>query len=468
MSTNTRALAGRPGRPMPFTAAGIRLMSLRKKTFFAIASTLVALIVILSIGLSWMLVGRFKHVEIQNAGTDVQITEQTLAAYFVPLRATARDWSAWDESYQFVQDGNAAYREANLTAFGLTNLQADLVAFVRPDGHITYATGVDRVNETLHPLPASLATLLTPNDLLVQGPSQDEKISGLLALPEGTLLVAAYPIVHSNGSGPSQGAFIIGRFLTPADLAAAQAVNHLKSLALEPRSAPDLPASMAAAARRLDASTAGALQPATNGSTPASLLIPKVQAVNSREPATAPLLIPDVQPVNSGLILASLIVPDVFGNRTFILQAGIDRPTFQQAYTAIRDLILALIIAGVVFLGLTLLLLDRVVLRRLARVSRAVRSIGSRRDLAMRLDPDGSDEIGQVAAAINQMLQDLEDAQVREHRLTEEITQLHIQIDGARRDREVARITESDYFRGLAERAEELRRRSSRAPNGTT
>lgn len=449
MSTITGALDGRPRRPLPFTAAGIRMMSLRKKTFFAIASTLIALIVILSIGLSWMLVGRFKHLEIQNAATDVQITEQTLVAYFVPLRTTARDWSAWDESYQFVQDGNAAFRQANLTSFGLTNLQSDLVAFVRPDGHITYGTGIDRANDTLHPLPASLTALLAPNDLLVRGPSQDQPISGLVSLPEGTLLVAAYPIVHSNGSGPSQGAFIVGRFLTAPDLAAAQAVNHLKSLALEPRSAPNLPASMASAARRLDAQGASVIQPANGGPAPISL------------PA------PDVQPVNGGLILASLLVPDVFGNRTFILQAGIDRPTYQQANTAIRDLILALVIAGVVFLGLTLLLLDRVVLRRLARVNRAVRSIGSRRDLAMRLEPDGSDEIGQVAAAINQMLQDLEDAQAREHRLTDEITQLHIQIDGARRDQDVARITGSDYFRDLAERAEQLRQRSSRATNGT-
>lgn len=407
-------------------------MSLRKKTFAMVAVTLIALIIILSASLSWILVGRFSTVEQHDAAKDVEIASATLSSYFDPLRTTASDWSAWDESYRFVQDGNAAYRKANLSAFGLTNLQVDLIAFVQPNGHITFGTSVDRASGTLHPLPSSLTAQLTAASPLIQEPAADKKISGFLALPEGTLLLVADPIVHDNGSGASRGAFIIGRYLTPADLATVKNRARLTSLALEPRSAPNLPSTIKSAAAQLG-----------NSSTPV------------------------LQSVNSGLMLASMTVRDVFGKPTLILQAGVDRSTYQQSQTALRYLVIALVVVGCVFLGLMLLLLERLVLRRLATVSQGIEAIGSHRDLTMRLDTDGSDEIGQLASAINQMLQALEDAHTREHHLNEQIAELHIQIDEVRRDREVERITESDYFRGLTERAETLRRRNAQTTNIT-
>ena len=45
----------------------------------------------------------------------------------------------------------------------------------------------------------------------------------------------------------------------------------------------------------------------------------------------------------------------------------------------------------------------------------------------------------------------------REESLRQEIEQLHIQIDIARRDKEVAGIMESDYFKDLQRRAKEMR-----------
>lgn len=432
MSTTTTAPDASPSSSASFTAISRRSTSLRKKTFLTVAGTLVTLIVILSLSLSWILVGRFNKVEMHDSANEVQIAGAALSSYFDSLRTSGIDWSAWDESYQFVQDGNAAYRQANLTAFGLSNLQVDVIAFVQPNGHITFGTGVDRANGTLYPLPSSLTALFTPSNLLVQAPSADRKVSGFLSLPEGTLLVVADPIVHDNGSGASRGAFIIGRYLSKSELTAVQNEHRLKSLVLEPRSAPNLPPTMTSAAKQLVA-----------GNTTV------------------------VQPVNSGLMLASTLIPDVFGKPSFILQAGVDRSTYQEAQRALHYLVIALVVAGLVILGLMLLLIERLVLRRLATVSQGVESIGSRRDLTMRLNPDGSDEIGQLASAINQMLQDLEDAQGREHRLNEQIAELHIQIDEARRDREVERITDSDYFRGLTERAETLRRRSVRTTNTT-
>lgn len=64
------------------------------------------------------------------------------------------------------------------------------------------------------------------------------------------------------------------------------------------------------------------------------------------------------------------------------------------------------------------------------------------------------DELGRLATAFSLMLSAV---RARETSLKEEVRQLHIEIDHARQSREVARITGSDYFKNLKNRANELR-----------
>jgi GAF domain-containing protein len=51
------------------------------------------------------------------------------------------------------------------------------------------------------------------------------------------------------------------------------------------------------------------------------------------------------------------------------------------------------------------------------------------------------------------------EAYIREQALRKQIRQLRIEIDHAKRERQVAQITETDYFQSLRERARQLRER---------
>ena len=50
------------------------------------------------------------------------------------------------------------------------------------------------------------------------------------------------------------------------------------------------------------------------------------------------------------------------------------------------------------------------------------------------------------------------EVQAREERLRAEVRELRIEIDEARQARQVAEITDTDYFRSLRDRAKDLRR----------
>jgi two-component system cell cycle response regulator len=81
-------------------------------------------------------------------------------------------------------------------------------------------------------------------------------------------------------------------------------------------------------------------------------------------------------------------------------------------------------------------------------------------------EPDSLDEVagredalGQLARVFQRMAREVA---AREQSLKRQVQELRIQIDETKKAREVAEITESDYFRDLAERARHLRGASAR------
>jgi len=80
----------------------------------------------------------------------------------------------------------------------------------------------------------------------------------------------------------------------------------------------------------------------------------------------------------------------------------------KQSVISMRYLILSLLAAGLVFGAVTLLLLKKVVLRRLARLSADVSDIGRSGDFACRVSVAGRDELSALADQINQMLSSFE------------------------------------------------------------
>jgi two-component system, cell cycle response regulator len=67
-----------------------------------------------------------------------------------------------------------------------------------------------------------------------------------------------------------------------------------------------------------------------------------------------------------------------------------------------------------------------------------------------------SDELGQLALVFQEMARQV---YAREQQLKQQVQQLRIEIDQARKASEVAEITESDYFQQLLGKAQELRNR---------
>jgi two-component system cell cycle response regulator len=99
-------------------------------------------------------------------------------------------------------------------------------------------------------------------------------------------------------------------------------------------------------------------------------------------------------------------------------------------------------------------------LRSVARVTAAAAAIE-----AGEFDPEAlaevaarSDALGRLARVFQNMAREV---YAREQRLKQQVQQLRIEVDEAKRARQVAEITETDYFQQLQQKARGLRRKGS-------
>ena len=101
--------------------------------------------------------------------------------------------------------------------------------------------------------------------------------------------------------------------------------------------------------------------------------------------------------------------------------------------------------------------LEREYLDQVGRVIDAAGALEANEFAADSLDRVAArtDALGQLARTFQRMAREV---QAREERLRQEVRELRIEIDSSRQERQVAEITETDYFRSLRARAQDLRR----------
>lgn len=121
------------------------------------------------------------------------------------------------------------------------------------------------------------------------------------------------------------------------------------------------------------------------------------------------------------------------------------------ALTALLTLILAVANASLVALSISRPLL------RLTGAAHEMEEGHFTHEQAVELrDLKGNDELSQLSAIFGKMA---EQVIARESSLRQQVQQLKIEIDQAKKQREVAEVTDSQYFRDLQQRARELRAR---------
>lgn len=381
----------------------------------------------------------FAEVENEQTTQNLRRVADALAERIAKLDQVTDDYAGWDDTYKYIVDGNRAYATANFTGETWDNLDVNFILYLLPSGAVRYVTAYDRVAKKMYPLPPEILKTVRAKKLYLF-PTINKGRNGILMLPitankatksvshSPQVIFAARPILTSSRKGPVHGALIFGRYLDKREQAKLAELTHL-NVAWQSWNDPTLPADFAQARKTLQRKSTSKLP---------FLKMPLAQEKTRPSADSGPKFYDadavTVRALNADKIAGYAPIKDVNGLPVLMLRVDTPRTVYEQGTITARYFLISLVVAGAFFSIVPLMLLEKLVLRRLSRLSHEVETIGAHPDASSRVTSEGEDELSGLARDINQMLKALEDSQNKlraGEELYREMTQLALSASDA-------------------------------------
>ncbi len=321
----------------------------------------------------------FEKMERAEADKDLRRARHAIDGNLQHLDSLCHDWSAWDDTYEFVADRSTEYVEANLpqSSFVDNNLQA--IVFLDIDGNVVWGRVLDP--ETTAPtnvkeLPEK--TFGSGHFLMDFGPKggklADLNVKGIMNTEKGPMLISSRPILTSQNEGPVKGAVIMGRFFTEKlrQEFVVQTQVRFRAYSME------------------------------DGNVPGHL-----KAVAEKAGKETVFLTP---PKYRDPLKAVAVYAGLGGSPGLLLEATIPRDIWTRGVMTVRYMLVSNLIVGILVFVAMSLLLTWTVLNPLRKLMFHTHKVRKTRDLSLRLNLDRRDEIGVLAKEFDDMLSELSSA----------------------------------------------------------
>ena len=351
----------------------------------------------------------FIELEHAEAGKDLERAIAAIKGEVQHLNTFCWDWSAWDDTYEFVADPSRKYIESNLTTTTFTDNRINLIYFVNSVGTVVWGEIRDLKSEKRISLKGfEVGTLKDRHALFPPekggGKLSENSVSGLLATEKGPMLVASRPILTSENEGPARGTLIMGRFLD--DRLIENLVNQSKVFFR--------------------------IQPVLAGSLPG---FEKKTAAGKDSKYS-------IEQQGKEHLRIQTPLPDVIGKDNFLISAVVHRTISLKGYETTRYAFVTGFVSVLVMLIIMLFVLQRTILRPMVRLKNHALAVGKTGDLSSRLKMRRRDEIGELAGGFDAMLEKLEERTEKVARLNQDMKK-----DMARRIEAEAALRESEKKR---------------------
>jgi sensor domain CHASE-containing protein len=311
----------------------------------------------------------FEQLEKREAQEDLHRVVEAIHSEVQHLDTTCHDWSAWDDTYDFVATGNPKYVEANLQNTSLESARVDMMRFVRVDGSLVRLALRTPANGVSPPELREFAVdRRNTDDPMRCVASPDASLTGILLTTSGPMLVSSRPIVKSNREGPIHGYLVMGRLLGDEIIRGLVGQTSVQ-FRLWPLNRLE----------KLPPEAHAGWQAVSHGQT---------EAILASDDHTLP---------------AFASVAGMSGEPILLVQADIPRDLMNEGRRAIAFAMGSAVGAGVLVLCVLAWLLQRTVVEPLADLTAHAVAIRRLDDLGTRLDSTRKDEIGALSRQIDAM-----------------------------------------------------------------
>ncbi len=347
-------------------------MKLVNKTTLIFSATLILILICLYLATQTIMMHSFTQLEEKETAKHLRITLSELETAGSHLETINRDWSQWDDTYYFVQGQENDYIPSNLENETIINLQINAIWFFDSSHRLVFARNVDLETGKEVPLPTNFEKEIATNGFILSHPDANSRISGMISLSEGPMLISSLPILNSSGESPVAGTLIMGRYLD-------------SSLIKKMSEKVGLP-----------------------------ITVYEIKDTNISENHHRELLLNPsdshvfVNPIDEYRIEGYQLLNDIYGKPSFIWKVEDTRDIYLQGIKTKDYIVLLIFGVGYIFWMVTLLLLDKFVISPIYGFSEEVKKIGEHENSSLRLSQAGNNEISYLATEINSMLDSLE------------------------------------------------------------
>lgn len=353
-------------------------MSIRAKVLFALGTLFLVEVLFVSLMAQGSILKGFVGIENQNVSRNISRLLNAIDDKVGELNVKLSDWARWDDTYAFIVDHNDAYLSSNLNVQAFQDLKIDVMVFFDASGNVVKGERVEKSTLSELALPVGLVDLVHEHGMVSGTMDGRSSWSGVISLPEGPFLFSMQPIVNSAGDAPPRGALLFGKFID------SEFVRQMADLT------------------RLDV----VLYRFDTAGLPADVV--RSKALLADDAKNGLVIAP-----NENQIYGYGMIDDVFGKHSIVARIGMPRDIYKEGRQAIVLFLQLFLFGGGIIGLLVFFLLERLVLSRLARLSREVADIGHGKSEQGYVSVPGHDEIAVLAGEVNRTFAALRQSETR-------------------------------------------------------
>lgn len=366
-----------PARELGSTVLRLKL---REKTLLITMATLFLFILAMYSAIYGLMLQNATAQEDRGMLRFIREAQERVAQEAEDITEKAGDWSAWDDTYRYMEDRNPQYVKSNMqyTTFVVTKLS--VIAFYDTNGSYVFGRAFDLDWNLPVEVPMELV-----HETRFRPDSVGSGIDGFLVLNDTPVIIAAKPVLTSSGEGPARGVLIMGREFGATQVAMLSGASGI-------------PAGFYLAGKGMPADVSDA-----------------EEAIVSGQDQTV------VKALGEDRLAGYFAATDLDGRHIGVFRMESRRQDYEEFRSNSLYLLIGFVVVGLFYIVSTFYLLDAFVLRRLRRLGEQAEQVGREGGGKEAVGPDiGDDEISQLTQEINRMLQRL--AQVRHQLLRSQIS----------------------------------------------
>lgn len=351
-------------------------MKIRNKVAMIVFTCLLFLIIVGYIIINKYLLTNLKNVEINNVASSLRQGENLIKNHISNLEALSSDWSAWDDTLNFIENKNTNYINANLNDLTFNDLKLNIFIVIDKNKKIKYIKYYDLVTKQPLEVPKTLLEYIEKEEnLLCNHKDINSSISGIISIDNKPFIISSKPITNSSYKYAASGTLIMGKYLDRDFLDKLEGILscnvYIKKITSIEKTKNDL----------------------------------TVNGISFDEAFDA-----TVSPKDKNKIIGNAILKGIDNKPLFLLNISMDRTVYKEGLNSLKLFQILLILCAIILFTVCNILLKKLIIYPIEDISSDIKNIDLKNNFFNKLQIKRTDEIGQLAAAVNNMLIKIEES----------------------------------------------------------